>query len=89
MVGSNVGPVGKRERSLLAEGVGLHEAARGVLADHARALEAVRAALAPIHAELVGKELESIPVSRLKDVTEGRLRLGALEMAGFASVRAV
>lgn len=89
MVGSNVGPVGKRERSLLAEGVGLHEAARGVLADHARALEAVRAALAPIHAELVGKELESIPVSRLKDVTEGRLRLGALETAGFASVRAV
>lgn len=89
MVGSNVGPVGKRERSLLAEGVGLHEAARGVLADHARALEAVRAALAPIHAELVGKELEFIPVSRLKDVTEGRLRLGALETAGFASVRAV
>ncbi|MFD5763999.1 ATP-dependent helicase, partial [Streptomyces sp. NPDC127044] len=81
--------MGKRERSLLAEGVGLHEAARGVLADHARALEAVRAALAPIHAELVGKELESIPVSRLKDVTEGRLRLGALETAGFASVRAV
>lgn len=89
MAGSNVGPVGKRERSLLAESAGLHEAARGVLADHARALEAVRAALAPIHAELVGKELESIPVSRLKDVTEGRLRLGALETAGFASVRAV
>jgi hypothetical protein len=89
VAGSNVGPVGKRERSLLAEGAGLHEAARGVLADHARALEAVRAALAPIHAELVGKELESIPVSRLKDVTEGRLRLGALETAGFASVRAV
>ncbi|MFF2513647.1 DEAD/DEAH box helicase [Streptomyces sp. NPDC058086] len=81
--------MGKRERSLLAEGVGLHEAARGVLADHARALEAVRAALAPIHAELVGKELGSIPVSRLKDVTEGRLRLGALETAGFPSVRAV
>lgn len=89
MPGSNVGPVGKRERSLLAESAGLHEAARGVLADHVRALEAVRAALAPIRAELVGRELESIPVSRLKDVTEGRLRLGALEAAGFGSVRAV
>lgn len=70
-------------------GARLYEAARAVLADHARALDAVRAALVPIHAELVGVELESIPVSRLKDVTEGRLRLSALEAAGFESVGAV
>jgi superfamily II DNA or RNA helicase len=87
--GSTLGPVGKRERSLLADSAGLYEAARAVLADHARALEAVRTALAPIHRELVASELEFIPVSRLKDVTEGRLRLGALEAAGFTSVRAV
>jgi len=82
-------PVGRKARELYADGVRLHEAARGVLADHARALDAVRAALAPLHAELVGKELASIPVSRLKDVTEGRLRLGAVEAAGFGSVGAV
>ncbi|MFC9848765.1 DEAD/DEAH box helicase [Streptomyces sp. NPDC060223] len=82
-------PVGRRARELVVAGARLYGAARAVLTDHARALEAVRAALAPIHAELVAGELESIPVSRLKDVTEGRLRLGALETAGFESVRAV
>ncbi|MFJ3225743.1 hypothetical protein ACIPJS_20625 [Streptomyces sp. NPDC086783] len=82
-------PVGRRARELLAEGGRLYEAARGVLADHARALEAVRSALVPLRSELVAGELESIPVSRLKDVTEGRLRLGAIEAAGLGSVRAV
>ncbi|MEW2162511.1 SNF2-related protein [Streptomyces sp. NPDC007084] len=74
---------------LLAEAGRLYEAARGVLADHVRAVDAVRAALAPLRDELVARELESIPVSRLKDVTEGRLRLAALEAAGLGSVRAV
>ncbi|WP_406483031.1 DEAD/DEAH box helicase [Streptomyces sp. NBC_01615] len=82
-------PVGRKARQLLTEGARLHEAARTVLADHARALEAVRTALAPLQAELVAQELESIPVARLKDVTEGRLRLGAVEAAGLGSVRAV
>ncbi|PBC61523.1 helicase SNF2 [Streptomyces sp. Tue6028] len=81
--------VGRAARELLAEGEGLYEAARTVLADHTRAVEAVRAALAPLRAELVAQELESIPVSRLKDVTEGRLRLAAVEAAGLGSVRAV
>ncbi len=54
-----------------------------------RALDAVRSALEPLRAELVAQELESIPVARLKDVTEGRLRLGAVEAAGLTSVRAV
>ncbi|MCX5560467.1 DEAD/DEAH box helicase [Streptomyces sp. NBC_00038] len=84
-----VPPVGRRARELVAAGARLYDAARAVLADHRRALDAVRAALAPIHAELVGEELESIPVARLKDVTEGRLRLSALEAAGFESVGAV
>ncbi|WP_432174157.1 DEAD/DEAH box helicase [Streptomyces sp. Tue6028] len=81
--------VGRAARELLAEGAGLYEAARTVLADHTRAVEAVRTALAPLRAELVAQELESIPVSRLKDVTEGRLRLAAVEAAGLGSVRAV
>ncbi|MFD4548724.1 DEAD/DEAH box helicase [Streptomyces sp. NPDC058466] len=81
--------VGRKARALLAQAARLHEDARLVLTDHARALEAVRTALAPLHAELVAKELESIPVARLKDVTEGRLRLGAIEAAGLGSVRAV
>ncbi|ANS67699.1 bifunctional protein [Streptomyces lincolnensis] len=82
-------PVGRRVRDLHTQGVRLYDAARTLRADHARALEAVRSALKPLRDDLVAQELESIPVSRLKDVTEGRLRLSAIEAAGFGSVRAV
>ena len=82
-------PVGRKARVLVGRAERLHGLARGVLDDHARAVEQVRTALAPLLAELVAQELAGIPVSRLKDVTEGRLRLGALETAGLGSVRAV
>ncbi|MBO4260507.1 DEAD/DEAH box helicase [Streptomyces griseorubiginosus] len=82
-------PVGLRAREVCARGTRLYDAARTVLEDHARALEAVRSALAPLRDELVAKELESIPVARLKDATEGRLRLAAVEAAGFTTVRSV
>ena len=82
-------PVGRRARELCTDGMRLYDAARTVLADHDRALEAVRSALAPLRDELVARELESIPVARLKDATEGRLRLAAVEAAGLSSVRAV
>ncbi|BCL27954.1 DEAD/DEAH box helicase [Streptomyces aurantiacus] len=81
--------VGRRAREVVARGERLAGLVRDVLADHVRAVDQVRAALAPLLAELVAQELEGIPVSRLKDVTEGRLRLGALEGAGFGSVRPV
>ncbi|MEV0226158.1 SNF2-related protein [Streptomyces sp. NPDC050704] len=81
--------VGRKARAVVARAERLHGLARGVLDDHARAVAEVRTALVPIHAELVVQELAGIPVSRLKDVTEGRLRLGALETAGLGSVRAV
>ncbi|WP_367321030.1 DEAD/DEAH box helicase [Streptomyces sp. HUAS ZL42] len=81
--------VGRRARKLFTEAARLHDAARTLLADHTRALDAVRSALKPLRDELVAEELASIPVSRLKDVTEGRLRLTAVEAAGFGSVRAV
>ncbi|MFF3329024.1 DEAD/DEAH box helicase [Streptomyces sp. NPDC002888] len=86
---TDVPRVGRRVGELHTQGVRLYDAARTLLADHHRALDAVRSALAPLRDELVAKELESIPVSRLKDVTEGRLRLAALEAAGLGSVRAV
>ncbi|KUO21952.1 DEAD/DEAH box helicase [Streptomyces dysideae] len=82
-------PTGRRAREVYARGLRLYDAARTVRADHARALDAVRSALAPLRDELVAKELESIPVARLKDATEGRLRLAAVEAAGLATVRAV
>ena len=80
---------GRRARELCTRGTRLYDVARALREDHTRALDTVRSALEPLRAELVAQELESIPVARLKDVTEGRLRLGAVEAAGLASVRAV
>ncbi|MFI5793176.1 DEAD/DEAH box helicase [Streptomyces sp. NPDC051677] len=82
-------PVGRRARELYEEGVRLYEAARTLRADHTRALDAVRAAHTPLRDALVAEELRSIPLTRLKDVTGGRLRLAAVEAAGFRSVHEV
>ncbi|MFF4758508.1 hypothetical protein [Streptomyces sp. NPDC001292] len=80
---------GRGVREAREQGARLHEAARSLRTDHAAAVAAVRAAFEPLQAELVALELESIPVARLRDVTEGRLRLGAVEAAGLRTVRAV
>ncbi|MFI7235374.1 DEAD/DEAH box helicase [Streptomyces cyaneofuscatus] len=77
---------GRAARELLAEAEALLSRSRAVREDHARAVDAVRAVLDPLLASLAGRELDAIPVARLKDVTEGRLRLGALEQAGFTTV---
>ncbi|MEV7234024.1 DEAD/DEAH box helicase [Streptomyces sp. NPDC051020] len=77
---------GKSARELLAQAERLLDTARAVRADHARAVGAVHTALAPLLDSLIRRELSAIPVSRLKDVTEGRLRLGAVEQAGFTNV---
>ncbi|SCD55189.1 Helicase conserved C-terminal domain-containing protein [Streptomyces sp. Termitarium-T10T-6] len=79
-------PTGGPARELLARAQRLLESARAVPADRANAVAAVRSVLDPLLDSLVGQELAHIPVSRLKDVTEGRLRLGALEQAGLATV---
>ncbi|MFJ3655720.1 DEAD/DEAH box helicase [Streptomyces nigra] len=78
--------MGRSEREAVAGGRRLYEAVQGVAGDHARAVAAVRAALEPIHDELVRHELDAIPVARLKDLTEGRLRLGEVEKGGFRTV---
>ncbi|WP_097947688.1 DEAD/DEAH box helicase [Streptomyces sp. ms115] len=79
-------PTGGAARELLARAERLLESARAVPPDRANAVAAVRSVLDPLLDALVDGELAHIPVSRLKDVTEGRLRLGALEQAGFGTV---
>ncbi|MFI6641521.1 DEAD/DEAH box helicase [Streptomyces sp. NPDC050504] len=83
------GSVGRGERDVVARGARLHEAAQAVVGDHARAVEAVRAALKPIHDAAVKRELDAIPVARLQDVTEGRLRLGSVEKSGLRTLGSV
>ncbi|MFF3413182.1 DEAD/DEAH box helicase [Streptomyces sp. NPDC002698] len=83
------GSVGRGERDTVAGGARLYEAAQAVVGDHARAVEAVRAALKPIHDAAVERELDAIPVARLQDVTEGRLRLGNVEKNRLRTVGSV
>ncbi|WP_432134801.1 MULTISPECIES: DEAD/DEAH box helicase [unclassified Streptomyces] len=81
--------MGRGERDTVARGTRLYEAAQAVVGDHGRAVEAVRAALKPIHDAAVKRELDAIPVARLQDVTEGRLRLGSVEKSGLRTVGSV
>ncbi|GGL33162.1 DEAD/DEAH box helicase [Planomonospora parontospora] len=60
--------------------------ARALLGEYARARKEAEGALGALRAGLARAELGSIPVARLKDVTGGRLRLGALEGSGYATV---
>ncbi|MER6406524.1 DEAD/DEAH box helicase [Streptomyces viridosporus] len=83
------GRVGRGERDAVARGARLYEVAQAVAGDHGRAVEAVRAALRPLHDAEVKRELDAIPVARLQDVTEGRLRLGSVEKSGLRTVGGV
>ncbi|GAA3800786.1 DEAD/DEAH box helicase [Sphaerisporangium flaviroseum] len=80
---------GKEVRALLLEGERLLAAARTLLADHTRVRADVHEALSSLRADLARDDLAAIPLARLKDVTNGRLRLGALEQAGYTTVQHV
>ncbi|MDF5753143.1 DEAD/DEAH box helicase [Spongiactinospora sp. TRM90649] len=60
-----------------------------LLGDHESARADVRAGLDALRDELCRTDLATIPVARIRDVTEGRLRIGALEDAGYTTVLAV
>ncbi|MFC4531529.1 DEAD/DEAH box helicase [Sphaerisporangium dianthi] len=73
-------------RVLLSEAERLLAAARALAADDAAARAGVQRALSALRARSARADLAAIPVARLKDVTDGRLRLGTLEQAGYATV---
>lgn len=79
-------PVGSAARGVLDRADRLLAAARRVVGDHTDVRDGVLRAITPLRDALVRQELEGIPVSRLADVTEGRLRLGTLEQAGYTNV---
>ncbi|OIJ65641.1 DEAD/DEAH box helicase [Streptomyces mangrovisoli] len=78
--------MGRSEREAVGRGERLYRAAGAVVADHERAVDAVRTALKPLYDDLAARELDGIPVARLKEATGGRLRLGEVERAGFRTV---
>ncbi|MER5945486.1 DEAD/DEAH box helicase [Streptomyces sp. NPDC001904] len=81
--------MGRAEREVVAGGVRLHAAARSLLDDHERAVRAAREALAPLLDDEVTQTLDAMPVSRLQEATEGRLRLDPVEASGLRTVRQV
>ncbi|TDE51250.1 DEAD/DEAH box helicase [Nonomuraea mesophila] len=64
-------------------------AARALLGEHAVVHRQAAAALDQVRLDAARAQLESVPVSRLKDVTDGRLRVATLENAGYTTVRQV
>ncbi|QKG26414.1 SNF2-like protein [Actinomadura verrucosospora] len=73
-------------KEVLRNGRVLLDAAHALITDHRRAVAEVHEALAPLRAEAARGQLAEIPVARLKDVTDGRLRLTPLEQAGMTTV---
>ncbi|WP_322749310.1 MULTISPECIES: DEAD/DEAH box helicase [unclassified Frankia] len=77
---------GSRARDLLRRARELHQLADEVL-DADDALRAdVGDAFRTLRAEMVRRELATIPIGRLRDSTDGRLRLGVLERSGITTV---
>ncbi|MFD8752903.1 DEAD/DEAH box helicase [Kitasatospora sp. NPDC059577] len=79
----------RKPKAVLADAARLHAAALAVTEDHRSAVAGVIQAAAALRERLVRDELGYIPVARLKDVTGGRLRVGALEAAGFRTVQQI
>ena len=76
-------------RSLIRQAEDLSAAITAALAaPEARRKEAQRA-YGTVRAEAAREELAHMPLERIKDVTQGRLMLGALEKAGFGTVGSV
>ncbi|WP_425827426.1 DEAD/DEAH box helicase [Streptomyces fractus] len=81
--------MGRSEREAVADGARLHAAVRALLDDHARAVRTVREALAPLLDESVAQVLDTMPVARLQEATDGRVRVGLVERDGLRTVRQV
>lgn len=73
-------------RETYARGQRLAQAAHTLVTEHDQAAARVRSHAAVLREREVGQALGAIPVARLRDVTEGRLRVTALEAAGFRTV---
>ncbi|WP_049571637.1 DEAD/DEAH box helicase [Nonomuraea sp. SBT364] len=73
-------------RELLHRATRLLGEARTLRQEHDGARDAVHAALSVLRGRQARAGLAAIPLTRLKDATGGRLRLGALEAAGYATV---
>jgi superfamily II DNA or RNA helicase len=64
----------------------LRDLADAVVAHETRLTTAIKESYVDLRAEMVDRELARIPVARLREVSDGRLRTGPLEDAGLTTV---
>src|SRR5882724_5308314 len=75
-----------RPGAMLRRARPLVERARHIAGRERALRQAIHADYAALRADLVRRELERSPVSRLREASDGRLRTAPLEEAGFSSV---
>ena len=80
---------GREAQALLTAMAAVTQTAAKALEAPAVARRAVADHFAALRKSMVRRELSTIPVGRLKEVTEGRLRLGKLESAGYKTVLSI
>ncbi len=80
---------GREARALLAEAATLQSLAATTLNRPEEARGQARSAYDAAVREIVAAQLASMPMARLKETTEGRVRLGAVEAAGLTTVASV
>lgn len=78
--------MGAEARVLLAEAQSLRARATDCCAAPGLKRKAARAAYDAVRDRLVHEELAAVPLARLKETTEGRVRFGAIEDAGIKTV---
>ncbi|MEY9837519.1 DEAD/DEAH box helicase [Streptacidiphilus sp. EB103A] len=76
----------RERRELYGRGRRLHRSATDVANEYRAAVERVRSLAEELRAGEAQAALDEVPVTRLSDVTDGRLRITALEAAGIVTV---
>lgn len=87
--GEGVAGVGRGAREVMGRAGELLEVCRALAAEAKAARGAVREAAGALERRAARAELAGIPVARLKDVTDSRLRMTALEQSRLTTVQAV
>jgi superfamily II DNA or RNA helicase len=80
---------GSGPRALIRQARALNAAIGAASAAVANRRKEAHAAYEPVRADVVRVQLEELPLDKIREVTTGRLRLSALEQAGYRSVGAV
>ncbi len=79
---------GKAAKALLRHGRDVRRSAEKTLANVEEHRVQARRLYEEVRDEIVAREIASMPITRLNETTQGRLRLGTLERAGYRTVGA-